>query len=144
VGSTPIALLRAKRVLPKSSSELLPLDGGDPGSGIDNRLSLHLEAEPVDGDADKAVGIPMAVGKDVAGFDGGAGVGDVFALSAEGSCCCCCCKKARNRVASCGCCCGDIESSPGWLKRWKDWSEGMMKEDVSEEKSIDEDKWFRG
>jgi len=42
-------------VLPKSSSELSPLDGGDSGSGIDNRLPLRLEAGSEEGAAGKAV-----------------------------------------------------------------------------------------
>jgi len=49
-------LLRAKRVLPKSPSELSPLEVDDSGGGIDDRLSLRLEAGSAEGDAGKAVG----------------------------------------------------------------------------------------
>jgi len=76
----------------------------------------------------------MAVGKDIAEFEGGAGERAEFVSPAGGSCCRCY-KKARNRVASC-CCCGDIGSSPGWLKRRKGGLEGMVKGDVSEEKKF--------
>jgi hypothetical protein len=42
----------------------------------------------------------------------------------------------KNLIVSCCCSCGDIESSPVWLKRWRDGLKDMMKKKVSEEKVV--------
>jgi hypothetical protein len=50
-----MALFRAKWLLPKSLSELSLLGDVDSGAGIDNRLSLRLEAGSVEEDGGESV-----------------------------------------------------------------------------------------
>jgi hypothetical protein len=50
-----MALFMAKRLLPKSSSELSPLGDVDSGGGIDNALSLPLEVGSVEEEAGESV-----------------------------------------------------------------------------------------